>query len=134
MIFSVSASAQEGIIAPSSTPAKVTPVMEAPQADALTSEKQALSQDLKNTHGMADDLLAQATKLASVGSEEDKARLGKVMESIKMVQSNLSGELSNVASANAENSAEVLGKAKETNESGMTTLASLKEQLMPEKK
>lgn len=115
-------------------PAKTAEMKAAPQVDQLAEEKRAISQELKNTAGMASEITAQANKLSSIGEVADKERLMKVIDGAKSIEDNLTEQLNMVAKADANNSAEIFANAKEVNANSLTSLGELKGQLNPEKK
>ena len=133
LLCATSTQAQDKV-APTTAPAKTTEMKAAPQVDKLTEEKRGLSQELKNTAGMANEITAQANKLASIGESADKERLMKVIDGAKGIEGNLTEQLNMVSKADASNSADVFGKAKEVIASSLTSLGELKGQLNPEKK
>jgi len=115
-------------------PAKTTEMKAAPLVDQLAAERSAISQELKNTVGMASEITAQANKLASIGEAADKERLMKVIDGAKGIEGNITEQLNMVAKADASNSAEIFANAKEVNANSLTSLGELKGQLSPEKK
>ena len=133
LIFSIPAFAQEKTN--TATPTKVTPTVQSPaQVDDLTAQKRTLSGELKNTLGMADGLLANASKMASTASEDDATRINKVVESAKSIQSDVTNQLNLVNKATEKDSKATFEKATEVNGSSMKMLEQLKSELMPESK
>jgi hypothetical protein len=128
LLFSMPALAQEKTN--TTTPAKVTPTMEAPSDD-MTAQKRSLSGELKNTLGMADGLLANANKMLVGASEADTKRISNVIEGAKSVQSDVTAQLDLVGQASDKNYKEVFAKATDVNGSSMKMLEQLKGQLMP---
>ncbi|MEZ4739220.1 MAG: hypothetical protein R2818_07635 [Flavobacteriales bacterium] len=133
LILTIPALAQEKTN--TATPTKITPTVQSPaQVDDLTAQKRTLSGELKNTLGMADGLLANANKIASAASEDDAARINKVVESVKSIQSDVTDQLNLVNKATEKDSKETFAKATEVNGSSMKMLEQLKSELMPESK